>query len=307
MNKIHFKNHQDKISQALLNTKNELLIAVAWISFDLYKDIFIRLAKNGVKIKIIVNDDYINNRHNECIELLKEEGIKIKKLRTAYANNFMHHKFCIIDGKKLLIGSFNWSKNAKFNFENLLEIEDKQLILETVSEFKYLWKLTKKNIQLHKKKKCERCSNYKYNLMILNSSNIHTEYKIVSVCDCDSEYTELVNDFVDISLYNSIIDISESYGDEIELLKEYNEHVEALSQVCEHHLEQIYSLNQEYKYHLELIFQQLQIEYPIHGVALLKYDILFQDGDGEWFAHVLWKDRFAYELEERYYNSFNFL
>ncbi|MBG9468759.1 hypothetical protein ABE55_19880 [Bacillus thuringiensis] len=321
MNKIHFQNHQQKIFTALLNTKKKLYIAVAWINFNVYKDIFTQLAKKGVIIKIIINDDYNNNRHNECIKFLKEQGIEIKKFRTAYAKNFMHHKFCVIDEQILLIGSFNWSKNANFNFENLLELEDKQLIKQTLLEFNYLWKLTKNNIELHKKNKCRKCNSYKYNLMILNESQFDTEYKIFSICACESEHNELANDHLDKSLYNSIINIMECYDEKIEEVKQYSEQVESLSQEyeyfleqivplnqeCDYQLEQIESLNQECNHYLEQIFQQLQIDYPIHGVALLGYDIQSQDGDGEWFANVLWKDRFAYEIEERYYNSFNFI
>ncbi|PGS41697.1 hypothetical protein COC58_12330 [Bacillus cereus] len=307
INKIHFQNHQQIISTALLNAKKKLYIAVAWINFNVYKDIFTQLAKKGVTIKIIINDDYNNNLHNECIKFLKEQGIEIKKFRTAYAKNFMHHKFCVIDEQILLIGSFNWSKNANFNFENLLELEDKLLIKQTLLEFNYLWKLTKNNIELQKKNKCRKCNSYKYNLMILNGLVLDTEYKILSICACESEHNELSNNNLDKSLYNSIISITDYYDKEIEEVKQYSEQVKSLSQGYEYILEQIESLNQECDYHLRQIFQQLQIDYPIHGVALLGYDIQSQDGDGEWFANVLWKDRFAYEIEERYYNPFNFI
>lgn len=38
----------------------------------------------------------------------------------------MHHKFCIIDLKKVITGSFNWTNKANFNNENISVIEQRE-------------------------------------------------------------------------------------------------------------------------------------------------------------------------------------
>ncbi|MFW2491525.1 phospholipase D-like domain-containing protein [Clostridium chromiireducens] len=37
----------------------------------------------------------------------------------------MHNKYCIIDNKKVIDGSYNWSNNAKYNLEHVIVIESK--------------------------------------------------------------------------------------------------------------------------------------------------------------------------------------
>lgn len=148
MNKIHFRNHQQIIFNELTKSRKSVLIAVAWLNFELYEYIFLELITRKVKVEIIVNDDVANNRHNECINRLIESGVKIKKIRMFNKSNYMHHKFCIIDGEKILIGSYNWSKNAGSNFENLMELEDVNIINGAKVEFNYLWKLNKETLKL---------------------------------------------------------------------------------------------------------------------------------------------------------------
>lgn len=292
MNKIHFKEHQQVIIKELSSSKKKVLIAVAWLNFKLYEAIFISLALKGVKIKIIVNDDFINNRYKESINSLEEVGVKIKKIRMLSPKNYMHHKFCIIDGKKILIGSFNWSKNANSNFENLMELDDTNIINGSKAEFEYLWDLNKETIKLQKKLKCKNCSVNKCNLMILREDDQHTEYKIVSVCGCDN-YKELATDHLDIRLYNSILGIIDSYSEQIENLQDHPEQIEVFNLECE--------------YDLLEIFKSLQADYHIHGVAKLQYEVTSPDGNGEWYTKVIWKDRFAYDLEDNYYHTFDLI
>ncbi|MGE7983613.1 phospholipase D-like domain-containing protein [Solibacillus sp. NPDC093137] len=291
MSKIHFNNHQQIIINALMKSEKKVLIAVAWLNFDFYECIFKKLVDNGVKVKIIVNDDFINNRHNKCINRLIQSGVKIKKIRMFNKSNYMHHKFCIIDRKKILIGSFNWSKNASNNFENLMELEQQNIIIDAEAEFNYLWNISKKTIKLQKKLKCESCSEIKYNIMILHENENFTEYKIVSICNCD-DFVELKKDYLDVSLYNSIIGTIDFYNEQIEQIKEYPEQIEVL----------ISELN----YDLLSIYSQLQEDYNIKGIGVIAYNTIFFDGEGEWYTKIIWKDRFA-DLEEEYHDSFNLI
>lgn len=292
MNKIHFRNHQQIIFNELTKSRKSVLIAVAWLNFELYEYIFLELITRKVKVEIIVNDDVANNRHNECINRLIESGVKIKKIRMFNKSNYMHHKFCIIDGEKILIGSYNWSKNAGSNFENLMELEDVNIINGAKVEFNYLWKLNKETLKLQKKLKCRNCSEVKYSIMILRESRYHTSYNIVSICNCDG-FEELKTDSLDILLYNSIVGIIDLYNEQIEQVREYPEQIEILNSECDYDLLNIYS--------------QLQADYHIHGIGIIEYEITSPDGDGEWLTKIIWKDRFASSLYEKYYDTFNLL
>ena len=53
----------------------------------------------------------------------------------------MHHKFALIDGKYLVNGSFNWTRQAVTgNNENVLITSDNNLVNAFKMEFNKLWK-----------------------------------------------------------------------------------------------------------------------------------------------------------------------
>lgn len=294
MNKIYFENQHEIIMESLRASQKKVYIAVSWLNFELYGPIFLDLALKKVNIKIIINDDSLNARYTNYIEILKNHGIKIKKIKMFNKSNYMHHKFCIIDSKKILIGSFNWSKNAINSFENLIETDNYSIIRDTVTEFNKLWRFNKEIRELQKKNKCANCLQSKYNLMILFSDENHTLYKIISVCDCSIEsFNELKSDLLDIGLYNSIKNINEYYS---ELLNEY-----------EGYPEQLEILNSDFNYDLSQIYSELQEDYLIHGIAVVGYEVIFQNGGGEWLTRVIWKYRFADGLQEEYDSTFGFV
>ena len=52
----------------------------------------------------------------------------------------MHNKYCIIDGKILITGSFNWTVSAvKYNQENLVILENESLCKKFLEAFEKLW------------------------------------------------------------------------------------------------------------------------------------------------------------------------
>ena len=54
----------------------------------------------------------------------------------------MHHKFCIIDQKLCLFGSFNWTQNANTrNIEDVNICDEPQIIYGYETEFKAMWEL----------------------------------------------------------------------------------------------------------------------------------------------------------------------
>lgn len=294
MNKIHFQNQQQVIMDSLKHAQKEVLIAVAWLNFELYSDIFISLAARNVKVKIVVNDDKKNSQHEAWIKQLKNVGIKIKLLRMWSHWNYMHHKFCIIDNKKLLIGSFNWSKNANNNFENLMELYDESIINPTRDEFSYLWGLNKKTIELQKQLKCSACRERTFKILIVHlkaeDDHEYTECKIVSVCGCEDKYEDLDREYINPSFYHSIVSIADYYNEQTEHLSDFPE--------------QLAILEEEYDYDIKKFLQQLQSQFSIHAVALLEYNSISMDGEGEWSTEVIWKDRFAFGIKKSFEGSF---
>ncbi len=53
----------------------------------------------------------------------------------------MHHKFALFDGRRLVTGSYNWTRSAaEFNEENFIVTGDSQLTSAFARTFEDLWK-----------------------------------------------------------------------------------------------------------------------------------------------------------------------
>lgn len=114
---------EDIIIENLEKAEKEICIAMAWLTSENIMKILGGLKKRGVDIKIIVDNNDRNNKvrlWNPC-DILKMA--KVNRPGSRY-NNYMHNKYCIIDNKKVIDGSYNWSKNAKYNLEHVIVIED---------------------------------------------------------------------------------------------------------------------------------------------------------------------------------------
>lgn len=53
---------------------------------------------------------------------------------------YMHHKFVLVDGRRLITGSLNWTMTAvQGNLENVIVTEERDLVRPFVVEFQRLW------------------------------------------------------------------------------------------------------------------------------------------------------------------------
>lgn len=133
-----------------------------------------------VKIKILVNEDEYNQNYIDCINNLNEKGADIRLINLG---GIMHHKFCVIDEKKCLYGSFNWTKRANYNnFEDLNITIDKKVVNNYLSEFKALWELNKEDLcLLNQLQKCNNSREPIINILFMELSNNLTEVKVLQV------------------------------------------------------------------------------------------------------------------------------
>lgn len=124
---IHFEDIQEQIKERIRAAKFTIWVAVAWFTDrDLANELWLKL-KEGLNIRIIINDDDINK-----IQLEKYfETMRIKP--TGKFNNIMHNKFCIIDFKTVIHGSYNWTNKAQWNHETI-EILDSRSSAEEFSQ-----------------------------------------------------------------------------------------------------------------------------------------------------------------------------
>lgn len=134
-----FENIQDVIVEYIYQAKESLKIAMAWFTNpDIFNALW-RACKRGVKVQLLINNDRINNRINGLpFDRLVESDAK---LYVAEPPSLIHNKFCIIDNKIVIDGSYNWTILAETNNdENIVVIENGNVICSFIDAFDKLIK-----------------------------------------------------------------------------------------------------------------------------------------------------------------------
>lgn len=139
MNKAFFTNIEQVLLSNIKNAKTTIKVAVAWFSNSKLFDLLLDKQKSGIQVQLIMSDDIRNvTNHRMNLEDLARLGGLIRVSQT----KFMHHKFCIIDDRILITGSYNWTQKAENqNLENVILSTDLSLILQFKEEYD---KLTQK-------------------------------------------------------------------------------------------------------------------------------------------------------------------
>lgn len=145
--KSHFDREiQGKVRQALNNAKYSIRVAMYSLNEDsLFRLLCHKAEKDDIQVEIILDTkQYEENeiRLSSSIVRLENSGGSVflyKSDNGSYAN--MHHKFCIIDDKILITGSYNWTNNAtNFSDENIVIIDDFPTSFEFGQKFNQLKK-----------------------------------------------------------------------------------------------------------------------------------------------------------------------
>lgn len=127
--KFFDENIEDVIIKNIHEAKEELCIAVAWFTSKTLMEELRSLKRQGVNVKVIISDhtsNFQNNNENKLINVCNRvKMVVIPKRGNRNYNNLMHNKYCIIDNKKVIDGSYNWSNNAKYNLEHVIVIESR--------------------------------------------------------------------------------------------------------------------------------------------------------------------------------------
>jgi len=117
----HFYDIQQVITQHLETAQDEILAAVAWFTDREIFDVLCQQAQAGVRVSIAVLADDINQAPGALnFPRLRNLGGKVALLPPGSDGEpMMHHKFCVLDGHTVITGSYNWSRNAQRNDENI--------------------------------------------------------------------------------------------------------------------------------------------------------------------------------------------
>lgn len=130
----YFSGIQDVIVRQIQNARESLRIAMAWFTNPVIFDSLLKSCRKGIDVILLINNDLINNRPNGLpFNKLIQNGAK---LYIAESPSLIHHKFCVIDEKVVIDGSYNWTVLAeKNNDENIVVIENGKVVNDFLDAF----------------------------------------------------------------------------------------------------------------------------------------------------------------------------
>ena len=134
MEKALFKGIKEFIISKLNEAEKTLQIAVALFTNDDLFQVVLGLLDRNVQVELILIDDCINRN-----EFGLDFGQFIAKGGHLYFSTRlknMHNKFCVIDEKLVITGSYNWTYYAENrNWENILVSDNNDVINRYLAEF----------------------------------------------------------------------------------------------------------------------------------------------------------------------------
>lgn len=123
----------DIIVNNITNARDSIYIQAYGFTSEKIIKALIEAKNRGVKIEIILDRSNFNRKILNTIKQLNQAEIPVYKDNV---KGIAHNKVMIIDGKKVITGSFNFTKNADYrNAENVIIINEK----ETATRYMHNW------------------------------------------------------------------------------------------------------------------------------------------------------------------------
>lgn len=122
----HFFNIHKVVIKHLELAHTEIVAAIAWFTDREIFDVLCNKARSGIKVSLALIGDEINRGPGglNFYRLTNVGGHVVFLPPGSRDEPTMHHKFCVIDGNKVITGSYNWSQKARSNDENITVVSD---------------------------------------------------------------------------------------------------------------------------------------------------------------------------------------
>jgi phosphatidylserine/phosphatidylglycerophosphate/cardiolipin synthase-like enzyme len=133
------ENIKESILKEMESTTSTLDVAIHEMTSFEMAQILVKAKQRGVKVRVIADSKQANIRTSKITYLI-QQGILVKVLG-GKEKGVMNHRFMILDGRRVLIGSFDWSEaSLKWNYENLLVLHEADVVESYQKEFDRLWR-----------------------------------------------------------------------------------------------------------------------------------------------------------------------
>ncbi|MBM4306912.1 MAG: DUF1669 domain-containing protein [Deltaproteobacteria bacterium] len=132
-------NIREALLKEIENLAHSLDLALYEItSADLIQAL-VKAKERGINIRVVTDSKQARNKSSRVSALIKQ-GISVKTIG-GKEKGTMNHRFTILDGKKVMIGSPGWTEGSgEVNYDNILIIQGSDLVDSYQKEFERLWR-----------------------------------------------------------------------------------------------------------------------------------------------------------------------
>ncbi len=126
----------NKIVRLFETARKSVDVCVFTITDDRIKHAILATHRRKVSIRIISDNEKSEDMGSD-IDELNGHGVPVRVDQSEF---HMHHKYALFDDRRLLTGSYNWTRSAaKYNEENFIITSDAKLVKAFNCSFEQLW------------------------------------------------------------------------------------------------------------------------------------------------------------------------
>jgi phosphatidylserine/phosphatidylglycerophosphate/cardiolipin synthase-like enzyme len=130
---------KEHILKEVESTTSTLDLAVHEMTSSDVAQAFLKAKGRGVKVRIIADSRQAKMKPSQITYLI-HQGILVKVLG-GKGKAIMNHRFAILDGRKVITGSSDWSRFLESSsYENVLILTDSDVVASYQKEFDRLWR-----------------------------------------------------------------------------------------------------------------------------------------------------------------------
>jgi len=130
----HFQGIRAQLLECIESARFTVWVAVAWFTDKELGNALRERHRSGVNVRVIVNDDEMTELNGLKFDA---KGIEYTKVApdSPWGKKLMHNKFCVIDLRTVVHGSYNWTGSAQYNNESITITESRELAEDFAAQF----------------------------------------------------------------------------------------------------------------------------------------------------------------------------
>ncbi len=128
---------EDLIANQIQSARRELLVAIFIMTSQRLENLIVTAAQRGVTVRVKYDVNQASHASMQrVLGRFEEAGIECVPISLRRSGSSMHHKFIVVDGLRVITGSYNFTAMAaNFNYENCVLIESMQVARQFADVF----------------------------------------------------------------------------------------------------------------------------------------------------------------------------